>query len=192
MTIKKYKTEKEKMIAGEVYSVFDKELVQASVRARMLTKQYNNTSPEEGEKRIQILKQLFGSCTDMTFIEPDFKCDFGFNIHFEGRIIINFDCIMLDTCEIHIGENCFIGPRTCIYTACHSLDPNERNTPTCFGKPVKIGKNVWIGGNCTILPGVTIGDNAVIAAGSVVCKDVAANTMVGGNPAKFIKIMDIK
>lgn len=187
MNIEKHKTEKEKMIDGEVYGVFDKELTQASARARMLTKQYNNTSPAEGEKRIQILKQLFGRCTDMTFIEPDFKCDFGFNIYIEGRIIINFDCLMLDNCEIHIGENCFIGPRTCIYTACHSLNPNERNTPTCFGKPVTIGKNVWIGGNCTILPGVMIGDNAVIAAGSVVCKDIPANIVVGGNPAKFIK-----
>lgn len=182
-----FKSEKEKMIDGEVYNVLDNELRELSTKARMLTKEYNNTNPNEGEKRISILKQLFGSCTDMTFIEPDFKCDFGFNIYFEGRAIINFDCIMLDNCEIRIGENCFIGPRTCIYTACHSLNPVERNTPTCFGKPVIIGKNVWIGGGCTILPGVNIGDNAVIAAGSVVCKDVLEGTVVGGNPAKFIK-----
>ncbi len=94
---------------------------------------------------------------------------------------------MLDTCEIKIGKNCFMAPRTCIYTACHSLKPEERNTPTCFGKPVTIGKNVWIGGNCVVLPGVTIGDNVVVAAGSVVTKNVPDNVMVAGNPVKIIK-----
>lgn len=181
------KSEKEKMISGEVYNVLDPELQQASLKARRLTKEYNNTDPAEKGKRLQILKQLLGSCSDMTNIEPDFKCDFGFNIYFEGMAVVNFDCLMLDVGEIHIGENCFIGPRTCIYTACHSLKPEERNTPTCSSKPVIIGKNVWIGGSAIILPGVKIGDNAVIAAGSVVCKDVPSNTVVGGNPAKFIK-----
>lgn len=184
------KTEKEKMISGELYNVLDSEIKCDQKRARKLTKQYNMTEDDDGAERIKILKELFGSCSEQTFIEPTFKCDFGYNIHLEGMFIANFDCLMLDTCEIRIGENCFMGPRTCIYTACHSIKAAERNTPTSFGKPVKIGKNVWFGGNCTVLPGVTIGDNVVVAAGAVVTKDVPDNAMVGGNPAKIIKMID--
>ena len=181
------KSEREKMIAGEVYCVMDEKLQADQQRARRLTREYNATDGTEGEKRNKILRELLGSCGEQVHIEPDFKCDFGYNIHVEGLLIANFDCLLLDTCEIIIGKNCFIGPRTCIYTACHSLIPEQRNTPTCFGKPVKIGQNVWLGGNTVILPGVTIGDNVVVGAGSVVVKDIPANVVVGGNPAKFIK-----
>jgi maltose O-acetyltransferase len=180
-------SEREKMIAGELYYVLDKQLQADQHRARKLTKQYNATDYAEGAKRNKILKELLGTCGEHVYIEPDFKCDFGYNIHVEGPLIANFDCLMLDTCEISIGKNCFMGPRTCIYTACHSLIPQERNTPHCFGKPVKIGQNVWLGGNTVILPGVTIGDNVVVGAGSVVVKDIPNNVVVAGNPAKFIK-----
>lgn len=181
------KSEKEKMIAGEVYDVLDEQLQEDQRKARKLTKEYNATTIDEREKRNKILKELFGTCGQQMHIEPDFKCDFGYNIHIKGMLIANFDCLMLDTCEITIGENCFMGPRTCIYTACHSTNPQERNTPTCFGKPVKIGRNVWLGGNVVVLPGATIGDNVVVAAGSVVTKDVPDNVIVGGNPAQIIK-----
>lgn len=183
-------TEKEKMIAGEVHFALDAEIQNDKIKARKLTKEYNNTEPTESEKRIKILKELFGTCSDKVSIEPNFTCDFGYNIHIEGMLIANFDVLMLDTCEIRIGENCFIGPRTCIYTACHDIKAEVRNAPYLFGKPVKIGKNVWLGGNCVVLPGVTIGDNVIAAAGSVITKDVPPNTMVGGNPAKFIKNID--
>lgn len=181
------RSEKEKMVAGEVYYVLDPQLQADQRRARKLTREYNDTQHDEKEKRNKILQELLGTCTEQTYIEPDFKCDFGYNIHIKGLFIANFDCLMLDTCEITIGDNCFMGPRTCIYTACHSIDPQERNTPNGFGKPVTIGKNVWLGGNAVILPGVTIGDNVVVAAGAVVTRDVPDNVIVGGNPAKILK-----
>lgn len=99
----------------------------------------------------------------------------------------NFDCVMLDVCKIEIGDNCLLAPGVHIYTATHPLDKAQRADAVEFGKPVTIGNNVWIGGRAIINPGVTIGDNAVIASGSVVVKDVPANVLVGGNPARIIK-----
>ena len=183
-------TEFEKMIHGEVYCPLDPEIQGMQRKARKLTKEYNATEPEDYPNRIRILKELLGSCSDMTFIEPDFKCDFGRNIYLEGRAILNFDVLMLDSAPIRIGEGAFIGPRVCIYTACHDIDPVERNKPQCFAKPVTIGKNVWIGGSAVILPGVTIGDNVVIGAGAVVTKDIPDNVVVGGNPAKILRTIE--
>ena len=101
----------------------------------------------------------------------------------------NFDCVMLDVCPIHIGDNCMLAPGVHIYTATHPLDAEERNSGVEYGKPVRIGNNVWIGGRAVINPGVTVGDNVVIASGAVVTKDVPANAVVGGNPAKIIKML---
>ena len=120
--------------------------------------------------------------------------NFGLNLHFfvimniifslKKNVMLNYGCVILDVCPVKIGEHTLIGPNTHIYTACHSLVPDERISDIEFGKPVTIGKNVWIGGNCTILPGVTIGDNSVIGAGSVVTKDIPNNSIAVGNPAK--------
>ena len=181
------KTEKEKMLLGEKYFVLDKEIQSIQANARRLTKLYNNTTSEECEERFSILKELLGGCTEATHIEPDFKCDFGINIYFKGFAVVNFDVLMLDTCPINIGENAFIGPRTCIYTVLHDMLPSQRNKPECFGKPVNIGNNVWLGGNVVVLPGVTIGDNVVVGAGSVVTKDIPNNVLAAGNPAKVIR-----
>lgn len=176
-------TEKEKMICGKNYNALDPELCRLKNNAKVLTREYNNTEPHEGEKRIEILKKLLGTCTDNTFIEPDFKCDYGFNIHVSGLLVMNYNCVILDVCEISIGDNVFIGPNTSIVTACHPILPQER-MKTSFGKPISIGDNVWIGANCTILPGVTIGNNAVIGAGSVVTKDIPESVVAVGNPCK--------
>lgn len=179
------------MVCGEIYSPSDPELVAGRLTARKLTRLFNHTTEEEIEKRTNILKDLFGSTGESINIEPDFHCDYGYNIHVGENFYANFNCVILDICEVTIGDNCMLAPGVQIYTAAHPIDPHERNSGVEFGKPVTIGNNVWIGGRAVIIPGVTIGNNAVIAAGSVVTKNVPANTVVGGNPAKVIREIDV-
>lgn len=181
------KTEKQKMLAGEPYFAGGEELTADRLRARNLTYTYNNTRPDEQALREEILSQLFGKTGKSIFIEPTFKCDYGYNIHVGENFYANFDCVMLDVCKIEIGDNCLIAPGVHIYTATHPLDSVQRTAAIELGKPVTIGNNVWIGGRAIINPGVTIGDNVVIASGAVVIKDVPANTLVGGNPARILK-----
>lgn len=181
-------TEKEKMQAGMLYYAFDEQLVQERADAREKTYEYNLTRPTELKKRTEILKTLFGSVGEGIYIEPSFKCDYGYNIHVGKSFYANFDCVMLDVCPIEIGDNCLLAPGVHIYTATHPLEATARITGDEFGKPVKIGNNVWIGGRSVINPGVTIGNNVVIASGSVVTKDVPDNALVGGAPARLIQM----
>ncbi|MFX3623417.1 MAG: maltose O-acetyltransferase [Ectobacillus sp.] len=183
------KTEKEKMLNGELYLAADPVLVKERERARRLTRLYNQTLETEYEKRTELLKELLGATGKSLYIEPTFRCDYGYNITVGENFYANFDCVILDVCSVRIGDNCFMAPGVHIYTATHPLDPIERVSGAEFGKPVIIGDNVWIGGRAVINPGVTIGDNAVIASGAVVTKDVPPNTVVGGNPARVIKII---
>lgn len=180
--------EKRKMIAGELYRPGDETLRDDRLRARHLLHRYNHTAPDEKAERTALLKELLGQ-SEGAYIEPSFRCDYGYNIFLGNDFYANFDCVMLDVCPVHIGDNCMLAPGVHIYTATHPLDPTERNSGAEYGKPVTIGNNVWIGGRAVINPGVTIGDNAVIASGAVVVKDVPANAVVGGNPAKIIKML---
>lgn len=183
-------TEREKMLAGELYRAWDAELCAARARARVLCRVYNATPEAETEKRDALIRELLGSAGKELCIESDFKCDYGCNIHVGDNFYANFDVLILDCCEVRIGKNCMLAPRVCIYTATHPLDPFERNEVGLeYGKPVTIGDNVWIGGSAVINPGVTIGDNAVIASGSVVTKPVPANAVVGGNPARVLRML---
>ncbi|MCA1921673.1 DapH/DapD/GlmU-related protein, partial [Buttiauxella noackiae] len=144
--------------------------------------------PDEKAIRSELLEQLLGQSLD-AYIEPSFRCDYGYNIFLGKNFYANFDCVILDVCPVHIGENCMLAPGVHIYTATHPLDAVTRNSGVEFGKPVTIGNNVWIGGRAVINPGVTIGDNVVIGAGSVVTKDIPANSVVAGNPARLIKMV---
>lgn len=180
-------TEKEKMIKGELYLAQDPELVADRIRAQSLCYEFNQLSVHDRAKRKMLLQQLFQTEQADFYIEPTFKCDYGYNITLGARFYANYDCVLLDICPITIGDNCMLAPGVHIYTATHPLDPVERNSGYELGKPVVIGNNVWIGGRAVINPGVTIGDNAVIASGNVVVKDVPANSVVGGNPARIIK-----
>ncbi|HLR61916.1 MAG TPA: sugar O-acetyltransferase [Lentibacillus sp.] len=181
------KSEKEKMLNGELYNAADPELTADREQARMLTRLFNQTLETDGLKRVELLKQLFGSTGENIDIEPSFRCDYGYNIHAGENFYANFDCVVLDVCHVRLGDNCLLGPGVHIYTATHPVDLAARHSGEEFGKPVTIGRNVWIGGRAVINPGVTIGHNVVITSGAVVTKDVPANVIVGGNPAKVIK-----
>ncbi|MCL6572739.1 MAG: sugar O-acetyltransferase [Bacillus sp. (in: Bacteria)] len=180
-------TEKEKMLNGELYNPAETELVEGRENARRLTRLFNETRETEISKCTELLKELFGTTGENIFIEPNFRCDYGFNLHVGENFYVNFDCTFLDVCEIRIGDNCLIDPGVHIYTATHPINPYERNSGKEYGKSVTIGDNVWIGGKAIINPGVTIGNNVVIASGAVVTKDVPDNVVVGGNPARIIK-----
>ncbi|UJF33990.1 sugar O-acetyltransferase [Paenibacillus hexagrammi] len=183
-------TEKEKMLNGELYQAGDAELVKDRLNARRLTRLFNQSLETDDEGRKEILRELFGSTGTQYYVEPTFRCDYGYNIHVGENFYANFDCVFLDVCEIRIGDNCFLAPGVHIYTATHPLEAKERISGAEFGKPVTIGNNVWIGGRAVINPGVKIGNNAVIASGAVVTKDVPDHALVGGCPAKVIKFIN--
>ncbi|WP_249310542.1 sugar O-acetyltransferase [Bacillus sp. FJAT-49736] len=184
-------TEKEKMLQGEMYIAADPELINERENARRLTRMYNQTLESDIAGREKLLKKLFGTVGKNIVIEPAFKCDYGYNIHVGENFYANFDCVILDVCEVRIGDNCMMAPGVHIYTATHPVNPFERNSGNEYGIPVTIGNNVWIGGRAVINPGVKIGDNVVIASGAVVTKDVPDNVVVGGNPAKVIKEIEL-
>jgi len=183
-------SEKEKMLNGELYDAADPELVAERNHARELTRRYNQTTPNDEAERQSLLEELFGSCGDDCDIEPPFRCDYGYNIHVGKNFYANFDCVILDVCRVEIGRNCQIAPGVHIYTATHPLNASERTNGLEYGKPVTIGDNVWIGGQAILNPGVTIGDNSVIASGAVVTGDVPDDVVVQGNPATVVKELE--
>lgn len=184
------RSEKEKMLAGELYNPADPELVRAREEARRMVRIYNQTLETEGEKRTKILKELLGSTGEKIYMEPNIRFDYGFNTYVGENFYANFDCTILDVCEVRIDDHCMLGPGVHIYTATHTLHPAERNSGKEYGKPVFIGNNVWIGGRAIINPGVTIGNHVVIASGSVVTKDVPDHVVAAGNPARIIKQLE--
>lgn len=183
-------TEKEKMLAGQMYNPLDKELVQERHNARILFQEINNLDDNSKTKRNTLLYQLIPDAGKGLWIEPPFYCDYGYNIKAGNDVFMNFNCCILDVCEVTIGSNTMFGPNVQVYTATHPLEHKARNSGQEFAKPIVIGKNVWIGGNAVICPGVTIGDNVVVGASAVVTKSFHDNVFVAGNPAKVIKSID--
>ncbi|MBH0228668.1 sugar O-acetyltransferase [Halobacillus yeomjeoni] len=183
-------TEKEKMLSGELYNPTDEELVHERSRARQIMFSLNQTKDAEEHYRNQLLGDLLGTIEGDCKIEPPFYCDYGTNIHLGEEFYANFNCVFLDVCPIHIGKRVLIGPSVQIYTATHPVEREIRNNGLEYGKPVKIGDDVWIGGSAVINPGVTIGDQAIIGAGAVVTKDVPPKVVVAGNPARVIRELD--
>jgi maltose O-acetyltransferase len=177
-------SEREKMIAGELYRASDPELVAANLRAQELLARYNATAPADAAARDALLRELFGGVGDGSTVKPRFSCDYGFNIRAGRNLFVNYDCVFLDVAPIDIGDDVQIAPAVQILTATHPLDPAVRRSGLEGGRPIRIGHNVWIGGGAIVLPGVTVGDDAVIGAGSVVTRDVPAGAVVVGNPAR--------
>lgn len=180
-------TEKEKMLAGEIYDACNPELLEELNAVKVLCQQYNNLLPTDFAARNEMLQQMLGQADANTFINQPFYCDYGKHIRVGKRFFANFCLTILDEALVTFGDDCFVGPNVSIYTACHSTNPMERNTRQEWAKPVTIGNNVWIGGSVTILAGVTIGDNCTIGAGSVVTRDIPANSVAVGNPARVVK-----
>ena len=173
---------------GELYKLNDdKELNEDFMRARRLTRLFNSMTEEQMEERKEIIKELFKSTGENVHVEQTFHCDYGCHISVGENFYANYDCIMVDVCEIIIGDNVLLAPRVWIYTAGHPIDAAVRNEGLEFGKPVIIGDNVWIGGNAVINPGVTIGSGVVIGSGSVVTKDIPDHVVAVGNPCRVLR-----
>ena len=181
-------TEKEKMLAGEIYSAVDAQLLSELMETRAVLHEFNALHPSELPKMREILKGLLGHVgDDAIIINQPFRCDYGKQISVGRRFFANFNFTVLDEARVTIGDDCFIGPNVSIYTACHSTDPVERNNRKEWALPVSIGDNVWIGGSVTILPGVNIGNNVTIGAGSVVVHDIPDNSVAVGNPCRVVR-----
>jgi maltose O-acetyltransferase len=179
-------TEKEKMLAGELYDPLDSELVQARDRARDLCRDLNATRAKDKEERRRILKELFGKGGASVWMEPPFFCDYGSNILLGERVFLNFNCVVLDVCQVKIGDFTLFGPAVQIYTAAHPMNAELRRKQE-FGKPIEIGSDVWVGGGAIICPGVKIGSKSVIGAGSVVTKDIPEGVVAAGSPCRVIR-----
>lgn len=179
--------EKEKMIAGLDYNPSDAELLYDRINVKTLCQYYNQLSPKEFETRKSNLRKIFGKIGENPFVEPNFFCDYGYNIEVGDNFYANHNLVILDCTKVKMGDNVWIGPNCGFYTATHPLNSKERASGIESAKPITVGNNVWFGGNVCVMPGVTIGDNTVIGAGSVVTKDIPSNVLAVGNPCRPIK-----
>ncbi len=180
-------TEWEKMQAGLAYNDFDRDLFDRRVYAKRLFRAYNRTDDDETDARAQIMHDLFRQVGKNVWIEPDFRCEFGKNITIGDNVYINFGCVILDCGQVVIGNSTLIGPNVGIFSGNHTLDAEERAAGGLVPKDIRIGERVWIGGNVSIVPGVSIGSNTIIAAGSVVTRDIPDGVLAAGNPCRVLR-----
>ncbi|MGE0756836.1 MAG: sugar O-acetyltransferase [Pirellulaceae bacterium] len=180
------RSEREKMLAGELYDPLDPELVRARERARDLCQDLNATRERDSELRRRLVTELLGSGAESVWLQPPFYCDYGSHIYLGERVFFNFNCVVLDVCEVRIGDGTFFGPAVQLYTATHPMEAQLRRTQE-FGKPITIGSDVWVGGGAIICPGVRIGSRTVIGAGSVVTRDFPSDVFAAGNPCRVIR-----
>lgn len=185
-------TEKQKMISGKLYKAFGEELLQERQHAKEEIFDFNALRPSAIEDRNKILRNLLGKTKTTFFIEPPFRCDYGYNIELGENFYANYNLVILDCAKVKIGDNVLIGPNVAIYTAGHPLDFKTRNNELEYAYPITIGNNVWIGGNVVINPGVSIGNNTVIGSGSVVTKNIPDNVIAVGNPCKVLRKIEQK
>jgi len=174
------------MVAGMMYEPLDPELVRMREQARDLCWALNATVESAPATRRNLLEQLLGSGGDSAWIQPPFFCDYGSNIHLGAKVYFNFNCVVLDVCEVRIGDFTLFGPAVQIYTATHPLNATQRRREE-YGKAIEIGGDCWIGGGAIILPGVKIGSKSVIGAGSVVTRDVPSGVVAAGNPCRVLR-----
>lgn len=183
-------SEKDKMLTGELYDAnYNKELELERIKVKDLCFEYNNIKPSKREEKKELMKKILGKTKENYIIEQPFMCDYGYNIEIGENFYSNHNIIILDANKVIFGDNVFIGPNCSFYTAGHPLDAESRNKGLEYAKTIKVGNNVWFGGNVTVLPGVRIGNNCVIGAGSVINKDIPDNSVAVGNPCRVIKTL---
>jgi maltose O-acetyltransferase len=181
------RTNRERMLAGDQYIAVDPDLSRESNRAAVLTAQYNALAGDDHAGRERILRELLGSVGEGTVIRPPFRCDYGYQTSIGARTFANWGLIVLDVAKITIGDDVQIGPNVQLLTANHPLEPEPRLAKWEGARPITIGDNVWLGGGVIVCPGVTIGENTVVGAGAVVVRDLPANVVAVGNPARVIR-----
>lgn len=180
--------ELDKAARGLLYDAnYDPAVLEKRMAAKRILYRLNRLSPDEQEERADLIRGLVGRIGSNFVIEGPLHCDYGFNVEIGENFYANVNLIILDGAKVTIGDNVFIAPNVGIYTAGHPLDAERRNACLEYALPVTIGNNVWIGGGVSIMPGVTIGDGAVIGGGAVITKDVPANVVAAGNPARVIR-----
>lgn len=179
-------SQRDRMLAGELYDAGDPELVAARHRARELCTGLNASLQLGAPGHRELLQRLLARGGDSALVQPPFFCDYGFNIELGERVYFNFNCVVLDVCRVRIGDRTLFGPAVQVCTPLHPMDAIERRTLE-YGRPVAIGSDVWIGAGALILPGVRIGDRAVIGAGSVVSSDIPDGKLAVGNPCRVVR-----
>jgi len=181
----KVRPQRELMLSGELYDASDPELTASRRRCRLLLRRFNDSDDED--ERDAILRELCGDVGERVFVQPPFYCDYGWNITIGERTFANFGLVALDVAPISIGDHCQIGPYVQLLAATHPVDPALRRSGAESAAPISVGPNVWLGGGAIICPGVTIGENPVIGAGSVVIKDIPSNVVAAGSPCRVIR-----
>lgn len=180
-------SEKEKMLAGELYDPMDPELVKERLDARLFLKALNDSREDQVEERREILRKLIPNAGEGLWLQPPFYCDYGSNIILGEKVFFNFNCVVLDVMQVQIGARSLFGPNVQLYTAMHPVDHRERASGLEFAKPIEIGQDVWIGGSVVVCPGVRIGDRSIIGAGSIVTKNIPSDVFAAGNPCRIIR-----
>jgi maltose O-acetyltransferase len=179
--------QKARMLAGELYVANDPELVAAHLRAQELLARFNATPADAQHERRALLRELFARFGASSVLKPTLRCDYGFNISIGKRSFINFDCVLLDCNRITIGDEVQIAPGVHIYTATHPMDAAQRRSGIECALPVVIGDGAWLGGGVIVCPGVNVGQNTVVGAGSVVTRSLPANVVAVGNPCRVVR-----
>ncbi|MFC4146020.1 sugar O-acetyltransferase [Micromonospora mangrovi] len=181
---------RERMLAGEAYIADDPEIIADLERAARLSERFNRSSTDDPTGRLAALRELLGSLGEDTWIRPPFHCDYGWQTHIGPRSFVNFNAVFLDVARITIGADVQIGPNVQLLTATHPVEPEPRRAKWEAAQPITIGDNVWLGGGVIVLAGVTIGANTVVGAGAVVTRDLPANVVALGNPARVVRTLE--
>jgi maltose O-acetyltransferase len=175
------------MLAGELYIADDPQLAADNLRARKLTQEFNTSDPADPTARLALLHELLGSVGEGTEVRPPLYCDYGYQTHIGARCFINFGVVLLDVATIRIGDDVQVGPNVQFLTPTHPVEAESRRARWEAAKPISVADNVWLGGGVIVCPGVSIGENTVVGAGAVVVRDLPANVVAVGNPARVVR-----